>query len=59
LLCESKQRLGFIGAGYFFGAIIASSLFPIGWLSDRYGRKWIFILSMGIEVVACYALIVG
>lgn len=59
LLCESKQRVGFIGACYFIGVIIASSLVPIGWLSDNYGRKWIFILSMLVEVIGCNMLIMG
>lgn len=59
LVCESKKRLGFIGACYFIGVIIASSFVPIGWLSDLYGRKWIFILSMIVEIVACYMLIIG
>lgn len=59
LICESKKRVGFIGACYFIGVIMATTLVPIGWLSDKYGRKWIFILSMLIEIIACYLLIIG
>lgn len=59
LLCESRQRLGFVGACYFIGVIIASSAIPVGWLSDKYGRKWIFVLSIIPEILACYWLIIG
>lgn len=59
MLCESKRRIGTISACYFVGVIVASSLIPIGWLSDRYGRKWVFIFSMLVEVIACYLLIFG
>jgi len=59
LLCQSKQTLGFIGACYFIGVIIASSIIPVGLLSDTYGRKWIFIGSMLIEICGCYLLLIG
>lgn len=59
LLCESKQHIGFIGACFFIGVIISSSLIPVGWLSDRYGRKWIFVFSLILEIIACYWIIIG
>lgn len=31
----------------------------MGWLSDRYGRKWVFVLSIIPQIIACYGLIVG
>ena len=53
MLCESKQRIGFLGACFFIGVLTASSIIPIGLLSDLYGRKWIFVATIVILIVSC------
>lgn len=53
MLCESKQRIGFLGACFFIGVLVASTVIPVGLLSDMYGRKWIFVATLGILIVAC------
>jgi MFS family permease len=45
MLCESKQRIGFLGACFFIGVLVASTVIPVGILSDIFGRKWIFIIT--------------
>lgn len=57
MLCESKSRIGFMGACFFIGVITASSVFPIGYLADVYGRKWVFVGSMVSEIISCYILL--
>jgi MFS family permease len=57
LLCQDKQAIGFIGFFYFFGVIIAVTICPVGYLSDKLGRKWVFIGSMVIEIISCYILL--
>lgn len=59
MLCESKSRIGFLGACFFIGAIIASSIVPIGYLSDVYGRKWVFVGSMISEIISCYLMLIA
>ena len=59
MLCESKSRIGFLGACFFIGAILASSVIPVGYLSDLYGRKWVFIGSMISEIVSCYIMLIA
>jgi MFS family permease len=53
MLCESKKRIGFLGACFFVGVLIASTIMPMGLLSDMFGRKWIFVGTLGILIVAC------
>lgn len=53
MLCESKQRIGFLGACFFIGVLTASSIVPIGLLSDLYGRKWIFVGTIIVLIMAC------
>lgn len=53
MLCESKQRIGFLGACFFIGVLFASTVMPVGLLSDYFGRKWIFIITLLILVIAC------
>jgi len=53
MLCESKSRIGFLGACFFIGVIMATTICPMGYLSDVFGRKWVFILSMVSEIISC------
>lgn len=53
MLCESKARIGFLGACFFIGVLFASTVMPIGLLSDIYGRKWIFVGTLCILIAAC------
>jgi len=57
MLCETKSRIGFMGACFFIGVITASSIMPVGYLADLYGRKWVFVISMCSEIVSCYILL--
>jgi len=57
MLCESKQRIGFIGACFFIGVLCASIIVPVGLLSDIYGRKNPFLLSVMVEIIACVGFI--
>lgn len=57
MLCESKKRIGFLGACYFIGVIFASTVVPVGFLSDILGRKWIFIITLCLLLIACYGFI--
>lgn len=57
MLCETKSRLGFLGACFFLGVITASSIIPVGYLSDRFGRKWVFVGTMVSEIISCYILL--
>jgi MFS family permease len=59
LICESKFDIGLIGGSYFVGQIIATSLIPIGYLSDWVGRKWIFICNTLITILGCMLLYVA
>ena len=53
MLCESNQRIGFLGACFFIGVLVASTVIPVGLLSDLYGRKWVFIATLVILLIAC------
>lgn len=53
MLCESKKRIGFLGACFFIGVLVASTVMPVGLLSDIIGRKWIFIGTLGLLIIAC------
>ena len=59
MLCESKSRLGFLVACFFIGVITASSLVPVGYLSDILGRKVMVIFTMITEIISGYILIVA
>lgn len=59
MLCESKSRIGFMGACFFAGVISASSLLPVGYLADLYGRKWVLVGTMISEIISCYILLVA
>jgi MFS family permease len=47
LFCADDTQLALFGILYFSGW--ASSVIPLPWLADRYGRKWIFICSMALQ----------
>jgi len=57
LLCESQKRVGFLGSSYFLGIIIAMIFIP--YLSDIYGRKKIFCLTMVASIIGQVGLIVS
>jgi MFS family permease len=57
MLCESKGRIGMIGASFFIGILVASTIIPVGYLSDRCGRKWIFCISLIVLAIACAGFI--
>ena len=59
MLCETKSRLGFLGACFFIGVISASSLCPVGYLSDKFGRTWVFVCTMISEIISCYILMIA
>ena len=50
LLCEPKMKVGLIGSMYFIGLIVFITFVPP--LSDRYGRKWIFIITLIVSAIA-------
>lgn len=45
-LCETKVRKGLVGTCFFLGGITASTIIPVGYLSDHYGRRLIFQCSL-------------
>ena len=57
MLCESKQRIGFLGACFFIGVLFASIVVPVGILSDVYGRKNIFLCTMIVDLISCIGFI--
>jgi MFS family permease len=57
MLCESKARIGFLGACFFIGVLVASTVVPVGLLADIYGRKWIFVGTLIVLIVACVGFI--
>ena len=50
LTCVSKSRIGLLGSSLFIGWASAATILPR--LSDLYGRKKIFVLSMMIQTVS-------
>ena len=59
ILCESKARIGFLGACFFIGVIVSSTIVPVGFLSDIVGRRWPFILTLVVLAIACFGFIVA
>ena len=57
MLCESKPRIGLIGASFFIGILVASTVVPVGFLADRYGRKWVFVITLLVLAIACIGFI--
>jgi MFS family permease len=54
LKCSSKAAIGLIGSMQFVGWAIASAILPR--LSDIYGRKYILISSMVLQLASFIAL---
>ena len=59
MLCEPKQRIGFLGACYFIGVIVTSTIIPVGFLSDVVGRKWIFVVTLFVLAIACFGFMIA
>ena len=59
LTCESTTRIGMIGASFFVGIIVATSIIPVGYLSDLLGRKQIFICNVLLTILGCIWLYVA
>ena len=57
MLCEPKARIGFLGACFFIGVLVASTIIPVGYLSDVIGRKWLFVGSIVFLQIACLGFI--
>ena len=57
MLCEPKQRIGFLGACYFIGVLTASTIVPVGILSDIYGRRNIFLGTMVLLLISCAGIL--
>lgn len=56
LLCEPKYKIGLLGSLYFAGVVVTILWVPI--VSDRCcGRRLIFLISMGVFLVAFLGLI--
>jgi len=55
LLCEPKNRIGFLGSSYFIGIISAMLFVPA--LSDHIGRKKIFCATMIVSIIAQVGLV--
>jgi MFS family permease len=53
MLCESTARIGFLGASFFIGVLTASTIVPVGLLSDFYGRRVFFLATLGILLISC------
>lgn len=59
MLCESKKRIGFLGACFFIGVILGSTIVPLGILSDHFGRKWTFIFTIILVLIAQIGFLVA
>ena len=59
MLCESKSRIGFLGACFFIGVLVASTILPVGVLSDVVGRKWIYVATLTILVISSFGFIIA
>lgn len=49
MLCEPKWKIGLLGALAFFGVLISTAFVPM--LSDKIGRKLIYIITLGLSVL--------
>jgi MFS family permease len=48
-----------LGACYFIGVLVSSTIVPVGFLSDIVGRKWIFVVTLFILAIACFGFMVA
>ena len=55
LTCEEDGVIGLIGSVYFAGFAVSSGIIPP--MSDKLGRKWIYIISLTIQTI-CYSVII-
>ena len=49
MLCEPKWKIGLLGALAFLGVLISTAFVPV--LSDKIGRKVIYIITLGLSVL--------
>lgn len=49
LLCQSDKAIGWLGSSYFLGIISTMVFVPI--LTDKYGRKSIFVATMLTSII--------
>jgi MFS family permease len=49
MLCEPKWKVGLLGAIAFFGVLISTAIVPL--LSDKIGRKVIYVVTLGVSVL--------
>ena len=57
LLCQPQHKIGFLGSSYFLGIIGAMLVVPT--LSDHFGRKNIFCMTMIISIISQYGLLIS
>ncbi len=53
----SSAQIGTFLASILVGGALA--LFPVGWLADRYDRRWVLIVLSVLGIVACGALVLA
>ena len=56
LTCEPKFKVGLFGTFFFIGVVSTLLVYPP--LADKYGRKWIFIISMIISAIGQLGLLI-
>jgi MFS family permease len=49
MLCEPGWKVGLLGALCFLGVLISTAFVPL--VSDKVGRKVIFVVTLGISVI--------
>ena len=57
MLCEPKERIGLLGACYFIGILCASTIIPVGFISDKIGRKLVYCCTITVQLIACLGLL--
>ena len=57
MLCEPKYKIGLIGSMYFIGVVVSMTF--VGYLADIYGRKWPFLISIILQCIAQFGLMVS
>ena len=53
--CAEKSAFGFLGTMIFVGWTIAAAIVPR--IADLYGRKWVFVINMIVQLIAIIAMI--
>ena len=49
LVCRPYYEIGLIGSSFFFGLMIM--IVPIPMLGDRFGRKYVFVVTVIVTIV--------